>query len=490
MSGEKDYALPPALDLKIDKNVFKNKEIFFVVGVPLGAESRRVLSRLHSFSTGYVALPKLNKIYMDSKGVKRKLMLVRRIDDPKDWDFLRNLNVDIPSTPDEEISYLESHPDALLVENCPQVDGEDKAILPAKPSAFRLSVGYENLSFEQAIKIVLPPQIDAITGFSLAGHVAHFNLKPSALPYRKLIGQIALDKLPRVRTVINKAAKIDNEFRTFAVDLMAGEANYLTEVKENGVTFNFDFSKVYWNSRLGTEHCRIVEEIKLVAKNSDTATSVVVYDVFAGVGPFSLPLARSGNCQVFANDLNPISFQFLEENLRRNSSRKHPISEEQMKCFNLDGRDFIKQVVCPHYEKLLQCGTVEFFMLMNLPELAIEFLDVFQDFRVHSSNLRPIHTRCYCFIRHALENKVAKPLKLQEADNEARQRVSKALSIDLTAITAESSHDLTASPCGIHLTGWNLRFVRNTAPYKDMYCLEFDLQLPSDGGTSKRPRLE
>lgn len=61
MSG-KDCALPPALDLKLDKNVFKTKVIFFAIGLPLGAEFKRVSSRLHNFSSGYVALPKLNKI--------------------------------------------------------------------------------------------------------------------------------------------------------------------------------------------------------------------------------------------------------------------------------------------------------------------------------------------------------------------------------------------------------------------------------------------
>lgn len=270
--------------------------------------------------------------------------MVRMIDNPKDWEFLQELNVDIPKKPEGDISYLESHPDAVLVENCPPNEGSEGVILPSKPSAFRFPVKYENLSFERAIKTVLPPDMDAVTGFSLVGHVAHFNLKPPALPYRKLIGQIALDKLHRVRTVVNKAAKIDTEFRTFALDLMAGEEDYITEVKENGVTLHLDFSKVYWNSRLGTEHSRIVDEIKVAGKTADLTNPIVVYDVFAGVGPFSLPLARSDVCQVFANDLNPYSYQYLTENVKKNSSRKHPLTEDKIKCFNLDGRDFIKQV--------------------------------------------------------------------------------------------------------------------------------------------------
>ncbi|VDL88372.1 unnamed protein product [Schistocephalus solidus] len=64
-------------------------------------------------------------------------------------------------------------------------------------------------------------------------------------------GEVVLDKLPRVRTVLHKASKIDTDFRTFSVDLMAGEPDYLTTVKENNASFKLDFSKVYWNPRLG-----------------------------------------------------------------------------------------------------------------------------------------------------------------------------------------------------------------------------------------------
>lgn len=40
-------------------------------------------------------------------------------------------------------------------------------------------------------------------------------------------------------------------------------------------------------------------------------------DVFAGVGPFALPAAKRG-CGVLANDLNPGSFEYLQQNIRDN----------------------------------------------------------------------------------------------------------------------------------------------------------------------------
>jgi len=43
----------------------------------------------------------------------------------------------------------------------------------------------------------------------------------------------------------------------------------------------------------------------------------VLYDVFAGVGPFTVPAAKKG-CQVYANDLNPESVHWLRQNLDLN----------------------------------------------------------------------------------------------------------------------------------------------------------------------------
>ena len=46
----------------------------------------------------------------------------------------------------------------------------------------------------------------------------------------------------------------------------------------------------------------------------------VVVDVFAGVGPFAVPLAKKGSF-VYGNDLNPESSKCMEENSKRNKVR-------------------------------------------------------------------------------------------------------------------------------------------------------------------------
>lgn len=61
---------------------------------------------------------------------------------------------------------------------------------------------------------------------------------------------------------------------------------------------------MYWNSRLHTEHDRLVKMFK---------PTDAVCDVMAGVGPFAMPASKKG-CMVYANDLNPTSYKYMLEN--------------------------------------------------------------------------------------------------------------------------------------------------------------------------------
>lgn len=99
-----------------------------------------------------------------------------------------------------------------------------------------------------------------------------------------------------------------------------------------------------------------------------------MFDVFAGVGPFAVPCGKKG-ITVFANDLNPDSYQSLVLNVSKNKANQN----SNVHCFNMDGRDFIKQIFSKEMERIWKDpspkGTVH--VLMNLPALAVEFLDSF-----------------------------------------------------------------------------------------------------------------
>ena len=53
------------------------------------------------------------------------------------------------------------------------------------------------------------------------------------------------------KTVVNKTGVIDNTFRNFQMEVLAGDEDFITVAHECGATYKMDFSKVYWNPRLG-----------------------------------------------------------------------------------------------------------------------------------------------------------------------------------------------------------------------------------------------
>ncbi|KAK9811030.1 hypothetical protein WJX73_007849 [Symbiochloris irregularis] len=151
------------------------------------------------------------------------------------------------------------------------------------------------------------------------------------LPFKHVIGEVIVDKNPSIKTVVNKVGTVENEFRVFQMEVLAGEPSFETEVKQHGARFKLNFSEVYWNSRLEQEHSRLVKVFKPGQK---------IVDVMAGIGPFAIPAAQKG-CLVLANDLNPKSHHYLLENIKTNKVT------ERVQDFNMDGREFIA-LACRH----------------------------------------------------------------------------------------------------------------------------------------------
>lgn len=177
---------------------------------------------------------------------------------------------------------------------------------------------------------VLPEEFhdDIPGGFNTAGHVgkplypfhlthspnpsppAHLNLRDRFLPFRRLIAEVLVDKNPVIKTVINKVDNVGSEsqFRTFAYEVLAGPDDLNVKVTESNCVFEFDYSKVYWNSKLETEHRRLVDLF---------APGEVVCDVMAGIGPFAVPAGKRG-VFVWANDMNPESYKYMKLAIEKN----------------------------------------------------------------------------------------------------------------------------------------------------------------------------
>ena len=293
----------------------------------------------------------------------------------------------------------------------------------------------DNWTPHELLRAVLPQDEEGVSGFSTIGHIVHLNLRQHLEEYKSVIGDILL-RLPGVRTVVNKSNSIDNTFRNFSMELLAGEEDYEVTVKESGCVFKLDFSKVYWNPRLATEHDRVIRMM---------SGSSVMFDACAGVGPFSVPCAKI--CRVLSNDLNPESYKWLVENVKSNKK-----SSKNIQCFNKDARDFIRTEV---KEALIEIWSDNkdnidnAHIVMNLPALAITFVDVFHGLFKDNQELMDKATilpqaHIYCFSTSS-DPEV-------DVRKECEGYLGDALDDD-------------------HFQGVN--FVRNVSPNKDMFRVDF-----------------
>ncbi|AMD19244.1 HBR343Wp [Eremothecium sinecaudum] len=350
---------------------------------------------------------------------------------------------------------------------------------------FNYTIDYDFYKAEEIFNAILPEHLlhEVPSGFTVTGHIAHLNLRAEFKPLGEIIGQVILDKNSQIKTVVDKVDSIANKFRTFQMKLLAGEEDFNVTIHESNCTFNFDFRNVYWNSRLHTEHNRLVTLFK---------PHQLVCDVFAGVGPFALPAAKK---QVFvlANDLNPHSYESMINNIKTNKVGSF------VNPSNLDGREFIAQspmlleswleqtngkVIIPGGKKykLAADGTTVrtppknitlprfvHHYVMNLPDSAITFLNEFVGlYSRHGYSKSTLEERypdfelpwihCHCFLKYSPEER-PEP-SIEEQHNRVYRQV-----LDVMEATEK---ELPRDAFQFHL-------VRKVAPTKPMFCVSFRL---------------
>lgn len=206
----------------------------------------------------------------------------------------------------------------LLSASFPQMSTEviqGLASKSAKPGPLvPIELTYKQQPIQHILSKLLPEEAQPPpTGYEQIGHVVHLNLKAHHEPYRKLIGAVILDRLsPKIQTVVNKIGEVSGPYRTYEMDILAGRPDTTVRLNEDGVTLEFDLSKVYWCTRLSGERKRLLEEFK---------QGEIIADAFCGAGAFVVQAAAKLGCTVYANDLNPDAVRYCRENAKRNHKK-------------------------------------------------------------------------------------------------------------------------------------------------------------------------
>ncbi len=146
-------------------------------------------------------------------------------------------------------------------------------------------------------------------GFERIGHIAIISL-PHELLHRSQDVAQALLNLKGVRTVAFREGKISGCDRRPGLRVITGDPLTETIHRENGCTFKLDVVQVMFSSGNLYERGRLP---KLVEQGE------IVVDLFAGVGQFSIPIAKHARpSRVYAVELSPVAYGYLCENVRVN----------------------------------------------------------------------------------------------------------------------------------------------------------------------------
>ncbi len=144
------------------------------------------------------------------------------------------------------------------------------------------------------------------TGYHLIGHVALLSTSIGNQDIITEIAELTIQYDQRIRSVAQRAGPTNGIIRTPSFRLICGDSNTVTTHVENGVKFRLDPLILTFsggNRRERIEFPRRVREGEHVV------------DMFACVGQFGLHVATRTKAKVTAIEINPIAYQFLQENI-------------------------------------------------------------------------------------------------------------------------------------------------------------------------------
>ncbi len=170
--------------------------------------------------------------------------------------------------------------------------------------------------------------------YDIIGEIGIIELFGELVQFSSMIGEGIMEINPHLRIVLRKSGQVSGTFRTAEYKAIAGEGDTGTVHEEFSCLFHLDVTKVYFNPRLSHERMRVARQVKEGER---------VLDMFAGVGPFSILIAKTRPySEIYSVDINPDAFRYLKENilLNRVADRVVPLLGDagQLVEANLQGK--------------------------------------------------------------------------------------------------------------------------------------------------------
>jgi len=220
----------------------------------------------------------------------------------------------------------------------PVVAGLSGEILAKVDPSFRLT----ECEFEENERT---RTIEEIVGFTPSFEVIG-DIAVASEEYDAKVCKAIMEAHRNIKTVLAPTTPVTGEFRVRHYRVLCGENRTNTVYREHGFVYEMDLDKVYFSPRLATERKRVIDQV---------TDMELVLDMFAGVGPFAIPVSRRAMYTI-AVDKNPDAFEYLTRNIALNRATR-------IEAVNADARE-VRPPQPPDR------------IIMNLPHSAREFLDV------------------------------------------------------------------------------------------------------------------
>ena len=195
-----------------------------------------------------------------------------------------------------------------------------------------------------------PEEIENLkTSFDTIGDIVILEIPDELQDKKQLIGDAAY-KFTKRKAIYMKKSAIKGTIRVRDLEFLSGVDDSLTIHKEHGVRLKLDVREVYFSPRLATERKRVMESVKDGEK---------ILDMFCGIGPFPIVIARNKDVNITAVDINEAAIKYLDENVKLNKLKG-----------NIESH-------CGDVREVSKGFKTKFDrIIMNLPGLAYSFLDV------------------------------------------------------------------------------------------------------------------
>ncbi|MFX1427109.1 MAG: class I SAM-dependent methyltransferase family protein [Promethearchaeota archaeon] len=230
-----------------------------------------------------------------------------------------------------------------------------------------LNPNFKYRTLEEALNGKIPPiYVNLIpSSYDVIGSVAILEFeKPDQInnkdfiDYKCLVANAVIDVNKNVKSVFEKKSEIKGSYRLRDLVYLSGENKTETIHRENNCVFHLDIKTTFFSPRLVYERRRISESY--IHENE------VIIDMFTGVGPFSIQIAKLKHVEIHAFDLNPNAIEFLKKNIYSNQLKGTIFP------YNMNIRDLLNPT--NQIGKKMKNNIDR--IIMNLPEKSIDFIDV------------------------------------------------------------------------------------------------------------------